>query len=261
MRISTVVSIVVVSFAFLMANGCVPAQKYKDLQTQNRVQQDRIAQLEAEANTARLQLDQLRQQLAEAQSRGGTELDALKQQVAALEQAIEQKNQLIAQLQGKLLRGGQALPAELNSMLSDLAAQYPDLIEYDPNSGIVKFKSDLLFTPGSDKVDPQAAQGLKALVKILNSEEGANYDAIVAGHTDDLRISRPETKAAHPTNWHLSAHRAISVVNTLIEFGVTPERLSERGFSEYRPLAPNAPNKKGNVKNRRVEIYIVSKGM
>jgi len=257
----TVALLVVASAAFILTCGCVPMQKYKDLQAQNRVQQDRLAQLEAEANTARLQLDQLRQQLAEATSRGGTEVDSLRQQVAALEQAIEQKNQLIAQLQGKLLRGGQALPPELNTMLEELAAANPDLIEYDPNSGVVKFKSDLLFTPGSDKVDAKAAEALKALVKILNSEEGSKFDAIVAGHTDDLRISRPETKAAHPTNWHLSAHRAISVVSLLSEYGIAPERLSERGFSEYRPLAPNAPNKKGNSINRRVEIYIVSKGM
>jgi chemotaxis protein MotB len=58
----------------------------------------------------------------------------------------------------------------------------------------------------------------------------------------------------------LSSHRAISVLNSLQNCGVVPERLSTRGFGEYRPIAQNAPNKGGNPKNRRVEIYIVPAG-
>ncbi len=42
--------------------------------------------------------------------------------------------------------------------------------------------------------------------------------------------------------------------------GVEATRLSVRGFGEYRPLEPNAAGKKGNPKNRRVEIYIVPAG-
>jgi flagellar motor protein MotB len=42
---------------------------------------------------------------------------------------------------------------------------------------------------------------------------------------------------------------------------LAPERISIRGFSEYRPIAPNKPKKKGNPQNRRVEIYVVPKGM
>jgi chemotaxis protein MotB len=42
--------------------------------------------------------------------------------------------------------------------------------------------------------------------------------------------------------------------------GVEPTRLSVRGFGEYRPVAPNAANNKGNDVNRRVEMYIVPKG-
>jgi chemotaxis protein MotB len=260
MRTSTLITILGISAAFILTGGCVTEAKYKDLQTQNRTQQERIAALEAEANTARLQLDQLKAKLAEAESRGGTEVDALRQQVAALEKAIEQKNMLITQLQGQLMRGGQALPPELNTMLEDFA-RGSDMIMYDPNSGVVKFKSDLLFTPGSADVDAKGKEALKALVAILDSEQGKQFDAIVAGHTDDLPIQKPATKQLHPTNWYLSAHRAISVVNIMIEDGMDPTRLSARGFGEFRPIVPNAPGRKGNPINRRVEIFIVTKGM
>jgi flagellar motor protein MotB len=39
------------------------------------------------------------------------------------------------------------------------------------------------------------------------------------------------------------------------------ERVSIRGFGEFRPAVPNELNKRGNPQNRRVEIYIVPKGM
>jgi chemotaxis protein MotB len=260
MRTTTLFTILGISAAFICTSGCVSEQKYRDLQTQNRTQQERIAALEAETNTARLQLDQLKQKLAEAESRGGTEVDALRQQVAALEQAIEQKNTLITQLQGQLMRGGQALPPELNTMLEDFA-KGSDMITYDPQSGVVKFKSDLLFTPGSADVDEKGKEALKALVGILNSEQGKQFDAVVAGHTDDLPIQRPATKQLHPTNWYLSAHRAISVLNVMIGDGMEATRLSARGFGEFRPIAPNAPGQKGNPINRRVEIFVVTKGM
>jgi flagellar motor protein MotB len=43
--------------------------------------------------------------------------------------------------------------------------------------------------------------------------------------------------------------------------GISSERMSVRGFGEFRPIAPNKPEKKGNPQNRRVEIYIVPKGV
>ncbi|MCK5175184.1 MAG: OmpA family protein, partial [Planctomycetes bacterium] len=64
----------------------------------------------------------------------------------------------------------------------------------------------------------------------------------------------------HPTNWHLSVHRAISVLNVMTQNKVSPKRLSVRGFGEFRPAEPNKADKKGNAANRRVEIFIVPSG-
>jgi chemotaxis protein MotB len=125
----------------------------------------------------------------------------------------------------------------------------------------VKLKSDLLFEPGSDKVAPSASDAVKSLCDILASEHAKQFDIIVAGHTDNIPIGKPETRAKHPTNWHLSSHRAISVLEVMARNEIAPERLSARGFGEYRPVVPNKPNKKGHPQNRRVEIYIVPKGM
>jgi chemotaxis protein MotB len=145
-------------------------------------------------------------------------------------------------------------------MLEDWA-KGSDLVTFDPNRGIVKFKSDLLFEKGSDEVAPIAAEAVKALCRILNTEQAKEFDIIIAGHTDDIRISQPETLAKHPTNWYLSAHRAISVLNVMTSNGIVSERASIRGFGEFRPIVPNELNKKGNPQNRRVEIYIIPKGV
>ena len=105
-----------------------------------------------------------------------------------------------------------------------------------------------------------AQSAVEALCKILNTELGKKFDVIVAGHTDDIRIGKPETRAKHPTNWHLSGHRAIAVLNIMTRNKIASDRLSIRGFGEFRPVEQNKPNKKGNPKNRRVEIYIITRG-
>jgi len=125
----------------------------------------------------------------------------------------------------------------------------------------VKIKSVLLFESGSDKVLPAAAEAIKTLCTIMNSDVAKDFDVIIAGHTDDMRIAKPATREKHPTNWHLSAHRAVSVLEIMDKNGIASERMSIRGFGEYRPLEANKPNKKGNPRNRRVEIYIVPKGI
>lgn len=241
----------------ILLNGCTPGAT--DLRIQNDRQRARIAQLESDLKTANLQLDQLRRQLAAAGETEGIEVSSLKRRIAALEEDLAKKMELIASMQEKLLSGGAALPPVLTTKLEDFA-NASDMVTYDADRGIVKFKSDLLFEIASDVVATTAVQAVKSLCGILNSEEAKQFDIIVAGHTDDIPIEKPATRAKHPTNWHLSAHRAISVLNVMTSSGIESKRVSVRGFGEYRPVEPNAPNKGGNPKNRRVEIYIVPEG-
>lgn len=246
-----------VCLGLALVNGC--SSELQDLRLQNRTQQDRIDQLEGELQAARLQLDQLKRRLAAAEQTGDVEVDTLRQKIAALEEDLAKKTELIKSMQERLL-GVSPLPVELNTALEDFAKQN-DMVEYDSERGLVKFKSDLLFEKGSDEVTSAAAQAVRTLCGILNSDEAKQFDIIVAGHTDDIPIRKPQTRAAHPTNRHLSSHRAISVVKLMESSGVAPDRLSTRGFGEFRPVAPNAPGNKGNPQNRRVEIFIVPSGV
>ncbi len=245
--------------SFLLFTGCASQQEVEDLKLQNSAQRERIAKLESELQATKLKLDQAQRKLQSAQQKGDIEADALRQQVEALEKDLQEKKALIDRLKKQVMAGGVKLPVELNSLLKDFA-ESEDMVTYDESKGMVKFKSDLLFQKGSADVAPSAREAVQSLGRILNTDQGKQFDVIVAGHTDNIPIAKPSTKAKHPTNWHLSAHRAISVLKVLSNNNVDQERMSVRGFGEYRPIAPNKPGNKGNPKNRRVEIYIVPKG-
>ena len=248
-----------ISFSFLMIlTGCVAEQEYKDLRVQNNTQRERISELESGVQTSKLKIDQLTRDLGTTESQSTIEIDALQQQVATLEKDGAGKQQLIASMQHQLLYGGASLPVELSTMLEDFAGD-EEMVSYDPNNGIVKFKSDLLFKSGSDIVLPAANKAVKSLCRILNSEQGKNFDIIIAGHTDDQNIRY--SRAKHPTNWHLSSHRAISVLTLMRGSDIASGRMSVRGFGSQRPISPNKPGNKGNKANRRVEIYVVPKGL
>lgn len=259
MRVAWLRTGLLIVVAGLFVGGCVASGQYDDLKLRNRAQQERLDQLESELAAANLQMAQLQRQLAAANERANASTGSLREEIAALEQDIREKKKLIQAMQQRLV-GGIALPPELSTQLEDFAAAHPELVSYEPERGMVKFKSDLLFDKGSDKVAASAEQTIKSLCGILTSDQAGEFDIIVAGHTDDIPIAKPETRQKHPTNWHLSVHRAISVEQILQDCGLKPERLSVRGFGEFRPAAPNQPGKKGNPVNRRVEIYIVPPG-
>jgi chemotaxis protein MotB len=256
-RLSTVLILAGFAAGLMSFGGCA---ELDDLRTQNRFQAETINSLKAELEAARLELNQARQRLELLEKSGPAEAESLRQKIAALEKTLSDKDELIKRMQGQLLGGG-PLPMELNTALEEFAKLNPDLIDYDPNRGMVKFKSDLLFDKGSDQISATAQQAIKSLTGILNTDQAKQFDVLVAGHTDDIPIKRPETASLHPTNWDLSADRAMSVVKLMQSDGIDPVRLSGRGFGEYRPVATNAPNKGGNAKNRRVEIYIIPKGV
>ena len=78
------------------------------------------------------------------------------------------------------------------------------------------------------------------------------YEVVVSGHTDN----KPIRTEKFPSNLDLSSARAITVAKFLVENGVTPNRVSIQGFSEYRPLFENI-SPENRQKNRRVEITLI----
>jgi chemotaxis protein MotB len=77
----------------------------------------------------------------------------------------------------------------------------------------------------------------------------------VSGHTDNLPLGEKLT-ATFPTNWELSAARAVTVVRFLAEkAGVPPQRMVASGYGEWSPIATNKSGS-GRARNRRIEILL-----
>lgn len=245
------VSCLLLAGLILAATGCVSQNERDRLQTLNRKCEEQVIELKAQLEEARARMAALQNMapqqdpnlLAELNSLR-SERDQLNNKLASLEERIRQ-----------LALTETPLPAELSDALAQLAQQYSDVMEYDPARGMLKFKSDLTFALGSADVNPKARESLVQLANILKTVTASGYDARIVGHTDNVRIARADTRAAHPTNWHLSVHRAIAVKDVLEQSGIPSTRLGVAGYGEYRPIAANGP--RGNEVNRRVEIYIV----
>jgi chemotaxis protein MotB len=180
----------------------------------------------------------------------------LSQQNAQLQAQLEEVNRRYAEAMNRPGIGA-ALPAPLTNVLEQFAAQNPDLVDFDANRGIVKFRSDVTFATGSAEVTPQARQAIGRFAQILNSPDARGYELLVAGHTDNQKVSNPATiKAGHLDNWYLSAHRAIAVATDLQRNQIDPQRLGVVGYADQRPAASNATSQ-GKQQNRRVEVLIL----
>lgn len=252
---------IVLGLLVFITVGC---GKEDELRLKNQTLSERLEKSEQE--NARLKTEygltenefNLKQRQMVAQS---GEITRLKAHNARLKDGAIELQKIINELQSATL-SGRPLPPALNSALQSFADANPQIAEFDPEIGMVKFKSDLTFRPGSDKVQGKAVGMLKKLVGILNSYEGKRFAVYVVGHTDDVPIGR--SRKMHPTNWYLSAHRAVGVQQVLQSAGLSGNRIAVVGFGEYHPVAPNATSKTGKKTgsraNRRVEIWIVSPG-
>ncbi len=133
------------------------------------------------------------------------------------------------------------------------AANNPDLVDYDSDLGMVRFKSDLTFALGKVAVSESAKASLSSLATVLNGAAAGRYDIRVVGHTDNVKVrSRNQWR----NNIELSCFRAISVRNELIGLGIDESRVEAAGRGESQPLVANNP-RGGTEPNRRVELFLV----
>lgn len=252
-KVIGILSISLMLMLLVVAGGCVSKSQYDACKRQNAIVNERLEELQAHQenqNFTTTQWKEKYQMLSKLQ-------DADKQKVQVLEAILAAKQALIEQLSEQAARV--ALPVELSNALADWARQSgSDMVVFDAKTGVVRFKSDLVFDSGSDVVKSNAKTQIELLSKILNSDAAQKFDVLVVGHTDDQPIKY--SAAQHPTNWHLSAHRSIAVAKILADVGLSESRMAVTGMGEFRPIEPNKPDKKGNAKNRRVEIYIVPTG-
>jgi chemotaxis protein MotB len=123
-------------------------------------------------------------------------------------------------------------------------------VRWDQKRLVLVLGEKIAFNVGDASLLPDFQPTLKRIAGFISSQKG--YRVAVAGHTDDVPIKTER----FPTNWELSAIRAVTVAKFLIDHGISPQRVSIEGYSAYRPLQPNR-NARSRQANRRVEITLI----
>lgn len=104
------------------------------------------------------------------------------------------------------------------------------------------------FESGSDILHQSAVAPLRKIAEVVKNLE---LLATIEGHTDDSPIST----VRFPSNWELSAARAVSVLKIFLQQGISAEKLSAAGRGEFLPIATNE-TLEGRALNRRVVLVI-----
>lgn len=115
---------------------------------------------------------------------------------------------------------------------------------------VITIPDQVLFNSGEAAVRPEALRFLEGLgAAILELDRHTR----VEGHTDNV----PIRTAQFPSNWELSAARAVMVVRVLSElYGVPADHLAAVGRADTRPVTANLDVEQ-RAKNRRVEVIIL----
>jgi chemotaxis protein MotB len=198
------------------------------------------------------------------------QIAALRGQLAALEQTLDASEKKDRDSQTRIADLGQRLNValaqrvqELSRYRSDFFGKLREILGNRPDIRVVGdrfvFQSELFFDSGQAILNPEGRSELdKLAVALLDLERQIPTEIAwvlrVDGHTD----VRPIVTAQFPSNWALSAARAISVVQYLISKGVSPQRLVAAGFGEFQPLDPDR-TEEAFRRNRRLELKLTER--
>ena len=195
------------------------------------------------------------------------QLAALRTQIGALEAALdasevksqESKTQ-VADLGRRLNLALAQRVQDLSQYRSDFFGRLRQILEGRADIAVVGdrfvFQSEVLFPPGDASVSEEGKPTLDKLaeaIKQLQTEipSDINWVLRIDGHTDKRPINTPE----FPSNWELSAARAIAVTKYLVENGVSAQHLVAAGFGDSRPIDAGDTDE-AYAKNRRIEFKL-----
>ena len=194
--------------------------------------------LKAKTDSLSQTVVELRGKVSDLERENGT----LRQEIAALKKAQEEKVEKVGKtyegLMSKMqeeLRQGQVTISELKGKLT------------------LNLVDAILFDTGKAEVKPGGIAVLRKIVSVLRDEREKAIR--IEGHTDNVPVTGTLVKT-YPTNWELSAARAINVTRYLQEQGIDPGILSAVAYGEHKPVAGNS-TPEGKAKNRRIEIILV----
>ena len=144
------------------------------------------------------------------------------------------------------------LKSGLDKVIKDNGYESSIRLEENERGITLHILEDILFASGKSELNDSSGLVLSKIAAIIRELPN---DVRVEGHTDNIPIKSVQ----FPSNWHLSVARALSTAYYLIHNeGLSPEKVSVVGYSEYKPIADNT-TLDGRSQNRRVDIVIIKK--
>jgi chemotaxis protein MotB len=196
---------------------------------------------------------------------------AMRRQLAALEEALGASEAKDKEAQARISELGSRLNVALAQRVQELARYRSDffgrlrqVLGTRPDIRVVGdrfvFQSEVFFDAGQAVLKPDGRGELDKLAAILvdlGREMPPDLPWIlrVDGHTDNRPILR---SPLYPSNWSLSAARAIAVVEYLVTKGLPSDRIAATGFGEFQPLDV-ANTDEAWRRNRRIEFKITER--
>ncbi len=258
----TVVAITAFALVALGAAGCVSKSEYTKTVQAAQTRYDALdadnARLKRELAEAGKRNEQLKGDLTLKSGELGKTIAELRQRVGALESDNTRLTQELADSQ----KAREEKVREVSSTYEQLMAKMKGEIDKGQVT-ISELKGKLtlnlveaiLFDSGKAEVKPEGLVVLGKVIEVLKPVTGKSIR--IEGHSDNQPIVGALTQR-YPTNWELSAARAINIARYLQKQGVDPANLSSAAFGEFKPVADNA-TPEGRAKNRRIEIVLVPK--
>jgi chemotaxis protein MotB len=233
----------------------VPKTQLDACEAQDRVLREQNRAQLAEIENLKVHSRKTEEQLANAEQRLATTEEQLSLNQKQLSGFQRERGELHDQVRN-LANAHMPLSPETNRRLTELAKRFPSL-HFDPQSGVCKLDTDILFDTGRSDIKPGANQVLGELVTMLKSPEGRDLRVFVVGHTDDRPVAKKPARDQFASNFDLSTSRAQAVADQLRKQGLEDHRLGIAGFGSHEPVAPNL-TVRDRQKNRRVEIFVMA---
>ncbi len=198
------------------------------------------------------------------------QITALRRQLASISSALgsSEKSRNLAKLEienlGQRLNAALAIRVkQLERYRSTFFENLSKILQQRSDIRVVGdrfvFQSEVLFAKGEAEINTEGQEELKILAKALLELKDQipvdiNWVLRVDGHTDADPISTEK----FPSNWELSAARAIAVVRQLVAEGVPPNRLVAAGFGQFQPI-DTSDTEEAYKHNRRIELKLTEK--
>lgn len=134
-----------------------------------------------------------------------------------------------------------------SSALQPFKDNHIDITLQESRVGTIGILKNIFFDTNKSNIRKESLVELNQIYTLLKAQP--NIVIQINGHTDNV--------GDDAYNQQLSEKRARAVANYLLNYGLSADRITAKGFGESKPIASNDFEEGGRALNRRTEIEII----